>query len=106
MYLSSLVLRSSDFILRHSCSGSADRTVKFWDLETFEMIGSTRPEVPELRFCFLICPVLLWRYFFQESLSQPSSCHVASLLCHRLLEFVQSLFIQMDELFSVDWMMA
>ena len=27
-------------------SGSSDRTVKFWDLETFELIGSTRPEVP------------------------------------------------------------
>ncbi|KVH96988.1 G-protein beta WD-40 repeat-containing protein [Cynara cardunculus var. scolymus] len=25
--------------------GSSDRTVKFWDLETFELIGSTRPEV-------------------------------------------------------------
>lgn len=25
--------------------GSADRTVKFWDLETFELIGSSRPEV-------------------------------------------------------------
>lgn len=29
-------------------SGSADRTVKFWDLETFELIGSTRPEVSEV----------------------------------------------------------
>ncbi|RRT42952.1 hypothetical protein B296_00056764 [Ensete ventricosum] len=26
-------------------SGSADRTVKFWDLETFELIGSAGPEV-------------------------------------------------------------
>ena len=26
-------------------SGSADKTVKFWDLETFELIGSTGPEV-------------------------------------------------------------
>lgn len=25
--------------------GSADKTVKFWDLETFEMIGSARREV-------------------------------------------------------------
>lgn len=25
--------------------GSADRTVKFWDLETFELIGSSGPEV-------------------------------------------------------------
>lgn len=30
--------------------GSADRTVKFWDLETFELIGSTRAEVSELMF--------------------------------------------------------
>lgn len=27
------------------CTGSADRTVKFWDLETFELIGSAGPEV-------------------------------------------------------------
>ena len=27
------------------CLGSADRTVKFWDLETFELIGSAGPEV-------------------------------------------------------------
>ncbi|KAK6122457.1 hypothetical protein DH2020_043794 [Rehmannia glutinosa] len=26
-------------------TGSADKTVKFWDLETFELIGSTGPEV-------------------------------------------------------------
>ena len=26
-------------------TGSADRTVKFWDLETFELIGSGGPEV-------------------------------------------------------------
>lgn len=32
-------------------SGSADRTVKFWDLETFELIGSTRPEVYQS--CFI-----------------------------------------------------
>lgn len=26
-------------------SGSTDRTIKFWDLETFELIGSAGPEV-------------------------------------------------------------
>lgn len=26
-------------------TGSADRTVKLWDLETFELIGSAGPEV-------------------------------------------------------------
>lgn len=26
-------------------SGSADKTVKFWDLESFELIGSAGPEV-------------------------------------------------------------
>ena len=31
-------------------TGSADRTVKFWDLETFELIGSTRPEVSDIIF--------------------------------------------------------
>jgi WD40 repeat protein len=28
--------------------GSVDKTVKFWDLETFELIGSSGPEVPYL----------------------------------------------------------
>ncbi|XP_050935857.1 katanin p80 WD40 repeat-containing subunit B1 homolog KTN80.1-like isoform X3 [Cucumis melo] len=30
-------------------TGSADKTVKFWDLETFELIGSTRPEAAGVR---------------------------------------------------------
>lgn len=30
---------------RYSNAGSADRSVKFWDLETFELIGSAGPEV-------------------------------------------------------------
>ncbi|WZZ84987.1 hypothetical protein YC2023_113566 [Brassica napus] len=30
---------------RIPATGSADRTVKFWDLETFELIGSGGPEV-------------------------------------------------------------
>ncbi|KAF3334645.1 katanin p80 WD40 repeat-containing subunit B1 [Carex littledalei] len=30
-----------------SVSGSADKTVKFWDLETFEMIGSLGPETAQ-----------------------------------------------------------
>jgi len=29
-------------------TGSADRTVKFWDLETFELIGSARREVSKV----------------------------------------------------------
>jgi len=33
------------FIPPFSYLGSADRTVKFWDLETFELIGSAGPEV-------------------------------------------------------------
>ena len=36
-------------------AGSADRTVKFWDLETFELIGSARPEVSKLSESFLLC---------------------------------------------------
>ncbi|KAG5113401.1 hypothetical protein JHK82_036670 [Glycine max] len=35
--------------LRGAWNGSADRTVKFWDLETFELIGSTRHEVSGVR---------------------------------------------------------
>ena len=27
--------------------GSSDKTVKFWDLETFELIGSAGPEVKD-----------------------------------------------------------
>ncbi|KAL5215447.1 hypothetical protein ABZP36_006848 [Zizania latifolia] len=30
-------------------TGSADKTVKFWDLETFELIGSTGPEITGVR---------------------------------------------------------
>ncbi|CAH2047867.1 unnamed protein product [Thlaspi arvense] len=37
----SLDFHPLEFLL---ATGSADRTVKFWDLETFELIGSTRPE--------------------------------------------------------------
>lgn len=33
------------FLFFFPCLGSADRTVKFWDLETFELIGSAGPEV-------------------------------------------------------------
>ncbi|MED6151056.1 hypothetical protein PIB30_078657 [Stylosanthes scabra] len=32
-------------ILEHKHHGSAQRTVKFWNLESFELIGSTRQEV-------------------------------------------------------------
>lgn len=39
-----------------SFPGSADRTVKFWDLETFELIGSSRPEVLN---CIQLSEVLL-----------------------------------------------
>ncbi|KAL5213662.1 hypothetical protein ABZP36_002814 [Zizania latifolia] len=31
-----------------STPGSADKTVKFWDLETFELIGSTGPEISRM----------------------------------------------------------
>lgn len=32
-------------VISYSIPGSADKTVKFWDLETFELIGSAGPEV-------------------------------------------------------------
>jgi katanin p80 WD40 repeat-containing subunit B1 len=38
------------------CTGSADRTVKFWDLETFELIGSAGPEVLSVTAILLISP--------------------------------------------------
>lgn len=53
-------------------TGSADRTVKFWDLETFELIGSTRPEVSDImcslkwkllsHFNYLGNSILCWVY--------------------------------------------
>jgi katanin p80 WD40 repeat-containing subunit B1 len=42
----SLDFHPLEFLL---ATGSADRTVKFWDLETFELIGSTRPEATGVR---------------------------------------------------------
>lgn len=39
------ILLISGNLIQIPCPGSADRTVKFWDLETFELIGSSRPEV-------------------------------------------------------------
>ena len=38
-------LLKSDLLFLFPKTGSADKTVKFWDLETFEMIGSSGPEV-------------------------------------------------------------
>jgi len=38
------------------CTGSADRTVKFWDLETFELIGSAGPEVLSVTAILLLSP--------------------------------------------------
>ena len=35
-------------VLFKTFAGSADKTLKFWDLETFELIGSSGPEVPFL----------------------------------------------------------
>lgn len=40
-----LILSAHIIFCSFSCPGSADRTVKFWDLETFELIGSAGPEV-------------------------------------------------------------
>jgi len=40
-----LVVIYFSYFLFFPCLGSADRTVKFWDLETFELIGSAGPEV-------------------------------------------------------------
>ncbi|KHN34533.1 Katanin p80 WD40 repeat-containing subunit B1 like 1 [Glycine soja] len=43
---SSGVIKLSDL---EEAKSSADRTMKFWDLETFELIGSTRHEVSRVR---------------------------------------------------------
>lgn len=48
LYLNSLRSHfSHPFKCLHCFPGSADRTVKFWDLETFEVIGSSGREVCE-----------------------------------------------------------
>jgi hypothetical protein len=56
-------------------AGSVDKTLKFWDLETFELIGSSGPEVPYL---FITthkmnhsCPKL--KLFYVQNLNQYSS---------------------------------
>lgn len=38
-------LKKQLFKFSNGFAGSADRTVKFWDLESFELIGSARREV-------------------------------------------------------------
>ncbi|KAE9461812.1 hypothetical protein C3L33_06271, partial [Rhododendron williamsianum] len=45
-HIRSLDFHPLEFLL---ATGSADRTVKFWDLETFELIGSVRPEATGVR---------------------------------------------------------
>jgi len=47
-------------------AGSVDKTLKFWDLETFELIGSSGPEVP-----YHSCPKL--KLFYVQNLNQYSS---------------------------------
>ncbi|PSS10272.1 Katanin p80 WD40 repeat-containing subunit like [Actinidia chinensis var. chinensis] len=44
-HIRSLDFHPLEFLL---ATGSADGTVKFWDLETFELIGSSRPDVSQL----------------------------------------------------------
>ncbi|KAK8706554.1 hypothetical protein V6N13_050115 [Hibiscus sabdariffa] len=44
--IQSLDFHPHEFLL---ATGSADRTVKFWDLETFELIGSAGPETTGVR---------------------------------------------------------
>ncbi|GFZ03103.1 transducin/WD40 repeat-like superfamily protein [Actinidia rufa] len=46
-HIRSLDFHPLEFLL---ATGSADGTVKFWDLETFELIGSSRPDVSQLVF--------------------------------------------------------
>jgi hypothetical protein len=47
------VFSPTRFIVVHT-AGSADRTVKFFDLETFELIGSAGPEVSTLLKCSIV----------------------------------------------------
>ncbi|MBA0587455.1 hypothetical protein Gorai_000584, partial [Gossypium raimondii] len=45
-HIRSINFHPLEFLL---ATGSADRTVKFWDLETFELIGSSKPEAKGAR---------------------------------------------------------
>lgn len=45
-------LLKSDLLFLFPKTGSADKTVKFWDLETFEMIGSSGPEVKKIHWIY------------------------------------------------------
>lgn len=66
-------------------AGAANRTMKFWDLETFEMIGYDRCEVSKLCESFLfflkgnnyidLCHNL-WLHMYQFSLFHKISRHV------------------------------
>lgn len=87
-------------------TGSADRTVKFWDLETFELIGSAGPEVS----CVFWISLLALDYM-SLSLSVAFSfdvdiyCLTSSLLFYsRLLECVVWLSILMEKPYSVGCM--
>jgi hypothetical protein len=41
-------------VLFKTFAGSADKTLKFWDLETFELIGSSGPEVPYQPYLYIM----------------------------------------------------
>lgn len=43
-------------------SGSADKTVHFWDLESFQLVSSTEPESSAIRYL-----AELHRYFMHEN---------------------------------------
>ena len=43
-------------------SGSADGTVKFWDLETFSLVSSSAPDVPSVRSVSFNCTIVIYRF--------------------------------------------
>lgn len=56
----------------YSClfTGSADRTVKFWDLETFELIGSTGPEVNDCLMGLILLALHMFEWNGQSIISE------------------------------------
>ncbi|KAI3745498.1 hypothetical protein L1987_58612 [Smallanthus sonchifolius] len=54
-HIRSMDFHPLEFLL---ATGSSDKTVKFWDLESFELIGSTSPEATGVRSVYSLEPVV------------------------------------------------
>ena len=74
-------------VLFKTFAGSADKTLKFWDLETFELIGSSGPEVP---FLYIMTQKVIF-FMSQIQAILCSKCESAWLLNPRLCSHPEKL---------------